>query len=185
MNSLNNAFLNDWKSGYRTTFINASGNTVTSSLNKIVNDFMFYYEKGLRANKIGIPAGNFSNGPLPNTVEAFYNKKVSKELALEGLQAVQDFFNGKAYAANVTGESFSTYLTALDRSDLVSVINSKFDAARQKIEGLDSNFVNQINSDNTKMTEAYDALQSAVVSLKVDMVQAFGVVLDFIDSDGD
>lgn len=185
MSTLNNSILSDWKGNYRSSFISGTGNTVTSSLNKIVNDYIFYYEKLLRAKKIGTPAGNFSNAPLPETVEAFYKKDVSRDLALTGINAAQDFFNGKAYNGSLLGESFKTYLEFLDRSDLATLINSKFDDARQKIQVLDDNFVTQINTDNTKMTEAYDALQLVVVNLKIDMIQAFGVVVDFVDADGD
>ena len=60
MDRLTQEVLTDWKNSYKNTFINSKSNTATSSLNKLVNDFIFYYEKGLRANKIGIPAGIFS-----------------------------------------------------------------------------------------------------------------------------
>ncbi|MFV9551539.1 imelysin family protein [Algibacter sp. PT7-4] len=187
MNTLNTSILDDWKNTYRNTFVTNIESSSTGSISKIVNDFVFYYEKGLRANKFGIPAGNFSSTPLPEKVEAFYKQDVSKELALEAMTAVQDFFQGKAYNGTTSGESFKTYLVALDRSDLVTIIDSKFDDARQKIQVLDDNFFNQVNADNTKMTEAYDALQLAVVSLKVDMMGALDISLDegFVDSDGD
>ena len=57
----------------------------------------------------------------------------------------------------------------------------------QELEVLDDSFYNQVDTDNTKMTQAYDALQTAVVSLKVDMMGVFQVSLDegFVDSDGD
>lgn len=187
MNTLTNRITDDWKNSYRDTFVANLSSSSTGSISKIVNDFVFYYERGLRANKIGIPAGNFSNEPLPNKVEAFYKKDVSKLLALEALTAVEDFFNGKTYNGSSTGESFKTYLEALDRSDLASTITTKFNNARQKLEDLDDSFYNQINVDNTKMTQAYDALQTVVVSLKVDMMGVFQVTLDegFVDSDGD
>ncbi|MFS4482624.1 imelysin family protein [Hyunsoonleella sp. 2307UL5-6] len=187
MNTLNNTILNDWKNNYRDTFVTNLSSSTTGSISKIVNDFVFYYERGLRANKIGIPAGNFSNEPLPNKVEAFYKKDVSKLLALEALTAVQDFFNGKTYNESSTGESFKTYLEALGRNDLATTITSKFNEAKQKLEVLDDSFYNQVDTDNTKMTQAYDALQTAVVSLKVDMMGVFQVSLDegFVDSDGD
>ena len=35
------------------------------------------------------------------------------------------------------------------------------------------------------MTRAYDELQKAVVLLKVDMLQAFSVNIDYVDADGD
>ncbi|GAA3613347.1 imelysin family protein [Flavivirga amylovorans] len=185
MQSLTETILNDWTTSYRGTFVSQTGNTTTSALNKFTNDFVFYYEKVLRANKIGIPAGNFSVDPLPEKVEGFYSKIYSRELALEALNAVQDLFNGKVYTSNTTGDSFKTYLLDLERNDLVTLINSRFDSARQKLEALSADFNSQINTDNTKMTEAYDALQLAVVSLKVDMLQAFNISIDYVDADGD
>ncbi len=185
METLTKTVLDDWTSSYKTTFISQTENTATSALNKFTNDFVFYYEKGLRANKIGIPAGNFSATPLVDKVEGLYSKVYSKELVLIALDAVQDLFNGKAYSTSSTGGSFKSYLNDLNRSELVSLINSRFDDARQKLQALDNDFGVQINADNTKMTEAYDALQLAVVSLKVDMLQAFNISVDYVDADGD
>ena len=43
----------------------------------LTNDFIFYYEKGFRANKLGIPAGIFSS-------KAFL--KMSKVITMEKFQ---------------------------------------------------------------------------------------------------
>ncbi|WP_053002485.1 imelysin family protein [Kordia jejudonensis] len=177
--------LSDWIVNYQNVFAASTENNASSAANKIVNDFIFYYEKGLRANKIGIPAGNFSSTPLPDRVEAFYNQEISKELALDALNAVQNMFNGISTVDNAEGQGFKTYLQSLDREDLADLINEKFNAAREKMQLLDANFTTQINTDNTKMTEAYDALQAAVVLLKVDMLQAFNIAVDYVDADGD
>ena len=185
MDSLTQEVLNDWNGSYRNTFINNTGNSATSSLNKLVNDFIFYYEKGLRANKVGIPAGVFSANPFPEKVEAFYKKDISKELLLESLSAVENFFNGKKYLGSTYGESFSTYLNYLERNDITEGINNQFDYARTEINSLNNNFAEQISNDNTKMTMAYDELQRAVVYLKTDMLQAFSVNVDYYDADGD
>ncbi len=189
MESLTQAVLSDWKGSYRDEFVSSIANTSTSALNKLVNDFIYYYEKGLRANKIGIPAGNFSATPLPDKIEGYYNKNISKQMSLEALQAVQDFFNGKSYNGSSSGTSFKSYLDFLNSikngDDLSGIINNQYDESRSKIEVLNDNFFDQINSDNTKMTEAYDALQVAVVLMKVDMLQAFGVSVDYTDADGD
>lgn len=185
MKTLTQSVLNDWTATYRDTFIASTANTATSASNKFINDFIFYYEKGLRANKIGIPAGNFSATPLPDRVEAYYNQEVSKELALEALTAVQNIFNGTQFGGSASGESFKTYLISLDRADLATLIINQLNTARGKIQELNANFATQINTDNTKMTEAYDALQAAVVLLKVDMLQAFNVAVDYNDADGD
>ncbi|WP_299621625.1 imelysin family protein [uncultured Tenacibaculum sp.] len=177
--------IQDWESSYRDEFVASTTNTATSALNKLVNDFIFYYEKRLRANKIGIPAGVFSNTPLPEKVEAFYKKENSKEFALEGLLAVQNFFTGKAFNGTTTGESFKTYLVSLDKASLATDIENQFNLAKTQIETLDDNFFDQVNSNNTEMLKAYDELQKAVVLLKVDMLQAFNVSVDFVDADGD
>ncbi|WP_308992142.1 imelysin family protein [Mariniflexile litorale] len=189
MKTLTETVLNDWTSGYRDTFVNSTTNTATSATNKLTNDFIFYYEKGLRANKIGIPAGNFSTNPLPDKVEAYYNQEVSKVLALDAINAVQNFFNGKAYNTASTANSFKAYLDYLNiakgGNDLSTLINNQLNVARTKLQALDANFTNQVNTDNSKMTIAFDELQKAVVLFKVDMVQAMNISVDYIDADGD
>lgn len=177
--------IQDWEGNFRSKFIASTTNTATSSLNKLVNDYIFYYEKRLRANKIGIPAGVFSNSTLPNKVEALYRKEISKELALDGLSAVQNFFEGRAFGGTTTGESLKTYLISLNKQTLVTSIENQFNSAKSAIEALNNNFNNQVSTDNTKMLKAYDELQKAVVLLKVDMLQAFNVSVDFVDADGD
>ena len=71
------------------------------------------------------------------------------------------------------------------KAALKNDIINQFANARTKIQGLNPNFYQQVQDDNTKMTEAYDALQAAVVLLKVDMVSAFSVSIDYVDADGD
>ncbi len=185
MESLTKTVLNDWTSSYRGVFISSTNNTATSSFNKLVNDFIFYYEKGLRANKIGIPAGVFSAGSLPEKVEAFYSDAISKQLSLDALNAVQDMFNGKYYSSATTGSSFKSYLLELNETGLATDINTKLNIARDKIELMNNSFYTQVITDNTKMLQSYDALQNVVILFKVDMLIAFGVNVDYVDGDGD
>ena len=179
--------LNDWINN-KQSFVSSTENTATSSINKIANDFIYFFEKGLRANKIGIPAGRYSSDPLPNTVEAYYKQDVSKELASEALRAAKNFFVGNHFEfnkSNSSGFSFNDYLIDLNNNNLVSLIISQFDDAESKINQLDDNFINQIQMNNTQMLYAFDALQQLVVSFKVDMLQALGISVDYIDADGD
>lgn len=176
---------NDWSGSYRDDFVSNSGNTATSALNKFVNDFIFHYEKRLRANKFGIPVGNFSATPLPEKVEAFYAKEYSKDLALEALTAVNNVFIGKAYGSSTKGASFRTYLNSLDKATLATSITNQFESARTQINSLSASLYDQINTNNQQALMAYDELQKAVVLLKVDMLQAFNVSVDFVDADGD
>ena len=83
INTRSNIILNDWQNTFRDEFVANTSSSATGSISKIVNDYINYYERALRANKIGTPAGNFSAGQtFPDKVEAYYKNDVSKELAL-------------------------------------------------------------------------------------------------------
>lgn len=190
MTTLTAGVLAEWNGGFRDTFVNNDGASATASVDRFVNDYIFYYEKFLRAGKMGIPLGVFSGTTLPQHVEAYYNGDISNELFLEGLSAVQDFFNGKHFGSSTRGESLGTYLDKLSSvkqgENLSDLINAQFDAARTAVTGLDA-FREEIenNTPPTQMLLAYDAVQKAVPLLKVDMVSAMSISIDFVDADGD
>ncbi|WP_298777537.1 imelysin family protein [uncultured Polaribacter sp.] len=185
MSNLTTQVLNDWTATYRDEFVVSTANTATSALNKFLNDYIEFYEKNIRANKFGIPAGVWSSTTLPEKVEAFYKKDISKELALEALESFKNLFVGKYKRSTTTGSSFQQYLQALDRQDLVTSITNQLSAAETKIESLNANFFEQVNTDYTQMTLAYDELQKVVVFLKVDMASALNISIIFVDNDGD
>ena len=184
----------DWPT-YKDTFVQSSGNSNSSSLNMITNDFVYYFEKGLRANKIGIPAGVYSGGnTLPSKIEAYYSSKnsfqdISKDLAKEALIASENLFLGKS-TNGVNGPSLKTYLDYIYNADvnkenLSPIISSNFQKAKEAIDLLDSNLVNQINNDKTKMLNAFDKLQAIVVNMKTNMLSLLSIQVDYIDADGD
>ncbi|CAM4413167.1 imelysin family protein [Zobellia roscoffensis] len=190
MVTLTAGVLAEWESGYRATFVTNDGASSTASVDRFINDYVFYYEKFLRAGKMGIPVGAFSETVLPQNVEAYYKADVSNELFLEGLDAVQDFFNGVHYGKSTSGESLGSYLDALntvkDGDDLKKLINDQFDLARTKVAAL-APFREEIENSvpPTNMLLAYDEVQRIVPLLKVDMVSAMSVSIDFVDADGD
>ena len=190
MTTLTTTVLDGWKNGYRDVFVSNDGASATASVDRYVNDYIFYYEKFLRAGKMGIPLGVFSGSTLPKNLEAYYKSDVSKELFLEGLSAIQDFFNGKHFGSTASGESLASYLDKLNRvkngEDLNAAINAQFNTAREQVSGL-SSFRAEIENNNppTAMLRAYDEVQRAVPLLKVDMVSAMSISIDFVDADGD
>ena len=197
LNELNNntdLVLDDWNT-YRNTFVNSIENTATSAFNMLTNDFVYYFEKGLRTNKIGIPSGVFSNNPLSNKVEAYYSSKngiedVSRDLIENALNAVDLVFQGKSSNQSPVGPSFKTYLDFIKANnvsadDIGSIVVNKIQTANQKILDLNKNFINQVENDNGKMLAAFDALQTIVVNLKTDMLSLFNVAVDYTDADGD
>ncbi len=190
MITLTDTVITEWKASYRDTFVANDGASATASVDRFVNDYIFYYEKFLRAGKMGIPLGVFSGSTLPQNVEAYYEQEIANELFLEGLNAVQDFFNGKHFGTSENGESLASYLDALNTvkngEDLNTIINDQFNAARNSVSGL-SAFRSEIenNVPPTAMLLAYDEVQKAVPMLKVDMVSAMSISIDFVDADGD
>ncbi|MCI4670581.1 MAG: imelysin family protein [Bacteroidia bacterium] len=189
IDELTDMVLTDWQSGFRDEFVNNSANSATASVDRLVNDYIFYYEKHLRAGKVGIPAGVFSGSPEAGLVEALYAEDFNRELLLIALDAVQDFFNGKHYDGSQDAVGLDDYLDELETTkneeNLSKLINDQFDAARTAIEGLNMNLNQQVVDDNISMLSAYDQLQLNVVLLKVDMLQALNINVDFVDADGD
>jgi len=186
------AVVNDWLEN-KDNFINSTGNTSGSSLNMLANDFIYYYEKGFRANKFGIPAGVWA-GILTQNVESFYARSLSKVLAQESLNASKNFFLGIHYDSDINGEGLYDYIAYLDdtnysnNSDFIGLqdaIVESMDNSMNKINSLSDNFVNQIENDNYKMLETFDAIQDGVVLMKTNMLSLLGISVDYFDADGD
>lgn len=189
IDTLTNTVLDEWTTGFRDEFVSNSGSGANSSLDMMVNDYIFYYEKALRAGKIGIPAGVFSGSPLSSHVEGYYSGEFSKELFMESLDAAENFFNGTHFDSDESGESLRSYLEFLDTmkdgESLASLISNQFEVARQEAQELNNNFAEQVETDNTMMLSTYDKLQKNVVFMKVDMLQALNINVDYVDADGD
>lgn len=186
MSDVTTQILNDWNGSYRNEFVNATGNTLTSSFNKLLNDYIHYYEKNFRANKFGTPVGVFSAGStIPTSVEAFYKKTSSKELALEGMNAIENVFNGRNFSGTGSGTSFKTYLEGINRADIATSINNQMSVAKTRINSLGSNFYQEIIDNETNVLNTYVEIQKVVPLLKVDALSAFNVTIDFVDADGD
>lgn len=189
ISSLSTQILTSWTAGYRDVFVSNTASSASGAVDKFTNAYIFYYEKSLRAGKIGIPAGVYSNGVLPDRVEAFYKEDISKKLLLESIDATHNFFNGKKFNGTTNGPSYKTYLDYLNTikngENLSALIDAQFTVAKNKANELTPSFVEQIATDNTKMLETFDELQRNVVLMKVDMVQALNISINYVDADGD
>ena len=195
LEQLTKGVVSKWKGEYKGVFVNNDGASVTASVDRFVNDYIFYYEKILRAGKMGIPLGVFSGFKSPQNLEAFYYKSdassdASKELFLEGLNASQDFFNGKHFGKDAKGESLNSYLTTLNTVkkgvDLSKLISDQFDKARTKVSELGT-FMEELEDSEASelMNLAYDEVQRLVVLFKTDMISAMSINIDYTDADGD
>ncbi|MGY5851334.1 imelysin family protein [Salegentibacter sp. F14] len=189
INALTKTVLSGWENSFRDEFVANTGSTSTGSVDRFTNDYVMYFEKFLRSGKIGIPAGAFTGNPVPGAVEAYYSPSLSKSLYLKALQSTQDFFNGRHFNGNQNGPGYDDYLDYLNTikggEDLSGLINGQFEVIKQQATSLDQNFVSQIENNNSEMLAAFDELQQNVVLLKVDMMQALSISVDYVDSDGD
>lgn len=189
LENLTDEVLTDWQTGYRNTFVENSGSSATASANKLINDYVFHFEKELRAGKIGIPAGVFSGNTLPTAVEAFHSDTLSKSLFMASAAMHQKFFEGFSYDRDNTGPSLKAYLNYLNvengSTTLSDAILQQMNKAQMEGNQLNKSFRTQVENNNTAMLATYDELQKAVVLLKVDMMQALNVRVDYIDADGD
>jgi predicted lipoprotein len=189
INSLTSEVNASWQGTFRDNFVNNTSSSSTGSVDRFTNDFVLYYEKFLRTGKIGFPAGVFTGEPSPGNVEALYSKGLSKALYIQSVKSVQDFLNGKHFDSNQVGPSYKQYLDYLDSmkdgQNLSSLINSQFGVILDQASELDQSLKSQVQTNNVEMLEAFDELQKQVVLLKVDMMQALSISVDYVDSDGD
>ena len=183
----NTSLVYDWWSRNRSMIVNDNSSTATSSLNLLINDFIYHYEKGFRTNKFGIPAGYFSGGQtFPEKTEAYYAGDVSRSLALSSLESIYNVFEGRKYDDNtVVGESMYTYLNFLQEGALADDILTKLDNIYISINNLDNDFAYQIETNNDEILNTFNLIQSVVAKFKIDMTMAMGVGIDYISGDGD
>jgi hypothetical protein len=73
----------------------------------------------------------------------------------------------------------------VNKENLSPVILSNFQEAKQAVNQLDENFIDQINNNKIKMLNAFDKLQVIVVNMKTNMLSLLSIQVDYIDADGD
>ncbi|WP_187632050.1 imelysin family protein [Hymenobacter lutimineralis] len=176
-----------WNGSYRDTFIANTGTDASSSLSRVINAYSQYFERYLRAGKVGIPAGVMTGTPLPAKMEAYYFRGgLPLQLALTAHTAVQKFFNGRAGQP-----SLKSYLDALGAKDsrtgqaLSSLISTQFDASYQQLYSLSPDLYTALTARNADAVASYNEMQKAVRMIKVDMTSALGITVTYVDNDGD
>ncbi len=89
----------------------------------------------------------------------------------------------------MTGISFKDYIEFLETikndTPLGQLIIDQFESAKTSINNLNDDFTVQLENNKLDMLITYDVIQVAVVLLKVDMLQALNINVDYIDADGD
>jgi predicted lipoprotein len=173
--------LSGW-STYKTTFINADGTDVGSSVGQLTNQLVYDYEI-LKNYEIGIPAGTQSMGTTyPQKVQAYYSK-MSVQLVLLHIQAIQNIYNGGSALG------FDDYLVQANAKynggSLNDAITAQFATAISKLQVLTDPLSTNIQNNNTAVVAAYTELQKLTVLLKTDMTSSLGILITYGDNDGD
>ena len=183
----NTSSVYSWWTKNRTTIVDDNSSTATSSLNLLINDFVYHYEKGFRTNKFGIPCGYFSGGQtFAEKTEGYYAGNISKTLALSSLYSISNVFEGRSHSdGSVIGESMYTYLKYLQEDTLADEILTKLDEVEVSINNLENDFAVQVNTNNNELLNTFNLIQSVVAKFKIDMMMAMGVGVDYISGDGD
>lgn len=187
-----NAVLNAWSASggnYIGTFINGTGNSVSSSLGLLINSIVQDFEI-LKNDRLGIPLGKIPVGTmspvLPNEVEAYYSG-ISVQLALAQLKTEQGIFLGTAGHGN--GLGLANYLNEANAKygtgSLSDTINTAFITDINLLQAVPDPLSQTIQTNPTGANAAFTQTQKLVALLKTDMPSALGVLITFGDNDGD
>lgn len=176
--------LNTWKTSYRDTFVASTGTGVNSSTSKLLNGYSEYYEQQIRKQKLGGPLGKFTQGTIyANDIESIYAKQ-SKKYLIVANQAALDFYEGKAFASSSKGLSLKDYIASKE-AQLALDFSIKLKGVNTALNAISGDYHQHISKSTTEVNTAYDAMQSVVASIKVDLFAAIGNSISYQDTDGD
>jgi predicted lipoprotein len=188
-----NAALTGWSAGggnYINTFIDGTGNSVSSSLGLLINSVDQDFEV-LKNDCLGIPLGKQPPGQilpvLPKEVEAYYSG-ISVQLALANLLTAQTIYLGYS-TQGPRGPGLKQYLVQVNAKynggPLADTIAAHFTAAIAALQAVPDPLSATIQNDPAGANAAYVQIQQLVVLLKTDMPSSLGVLITYGDNDGD
>ncbi|WP_258103046.1 imelysin family protein [Marinoscillum sp. MHG1-6] len=171
-----------WNGGYKSSFVENTGNDVGSSATALANELIMLVEK-IKNYKVALPAGISTGGILsPQSVESYYAKE-SMAMILKNLDAIEDVFAGKA------GQGFDDYLDTLALDNGVEKLSSKIIAQIEKCrttaESIDGPLQDALDAQSATIEQLFIDLQGLTVLMKTDMMSRLGLIVTFSDNDGD
>lgn len=172
---------------YISSFKSSTGSDVGSSIGMLVNQLSYDLEL-LKNARIGIPLGKKSLGvPLPEKSEAFYSQQ-SLLLVMEHIKNIENIYLGRS-KSNSDGSGFDDYLAHINArygsGSLNDAIKNKFILVKAKLAAIPGPLSQAVLTSPAIVDAAYVELQQLVVLLKVDMTSSLGVLITYVDSDGD
>lgn len=179
-----------WENSYATTFKNAAGVDIGSSVGIMLNEFNLYFERYVRDGKVGIPSGarTFTQTPLPEKCEAYYYGTISRDLLIESMKTMKNVYLGNDANGN-EGTGFDDFLqfnnAKYNDASLDETIQSQLDVVIAGSENLGVSIAEEATSNQAKLLELFDDMQFLNSLLKVEMTNSMEVQITYKDSDGD
>ncbi len=178
---------NNWKNGYRDSFVTKTGTAAGNSLSQIINGWNENYEL-IKRNKIGVPSGVLDlNFPLPDKVEAVYSG-ISSSLAAEALNASLRLYLGKGKDGidRVGLDDFLNEINAeKNEKTLDEVIQEQFTNAINAVLALPDPLSESIENDETPTVLAYNEITKQVVNIKTDLPSVLCISITYVDNPSD
>ena len=187
-----NTVTNEWSNTYADSFIAMnSSNSQGSSVSDLVNAVSQHFETFVRKGKVGLPLGafnGFTETPMPGHVEAYYHGE-SLPFLLRSITAIQKFLKGESYVSGSNGNGLDDYLAFVEAKsngkELQVIINDQLESIKGQLATLNDPLSNEVTTNTTGVKALYQLLQQLVSSIKVDMTNALGVLVNYQDTDGD
>lgn len=173
----------EWKGGYRNSFVESVGNRPNSGVTLLVNE-MGYLLEMVRMDKIEIPFGKQTNGtPRLHMLESPY-AHISKVLIKENLLSARHTFTGGS------GRGFDDYLNALNIENengklLSDLILAEYDQALSTLNGMNGSLREAIQHDKKSVEQLIEHVQKLYIYTEVDMISQLSLLQTFSDNDGD
>ena len=179
-----------WKNntdGFYTKFKSDDSKSKGSGFSDFVNGFVKNVEV-LKNGQLGFPAGKFTlNNPRPNESEALYSG-ISLTLYKAHLSNLKRVYKGEDLLGN-DGIGLDDYLTKLGTTKNGKNLNELILESFNELEILSNQLngtTNEAVANQTSITDdLYKKTKELVAYLKVDMINAIGVLIVYIDNDGD
>ena len=189
LNSLLNLVHQRWipeGGNYVSTFEASDGTDAGSSLSLMVNQLSQDFEL-LKNGQIGIPFGKKSLGELlPEKCEAFY-AGYSSTLVQEHAKAIEAAYLGTGVTQQDVGfDDFLIHLeSTYDGGLLDDAIKAQMSNTITALSNVPNPLSQAISSDSVFVENAYSEIQDQLVLLKTDLPSALGVLITYVDNDGD
>lgn len=177
----------DWTSSYQASFIESLGTDVGSSMGQFVNEFNFDYEL-LKKPRLGIPLGVQTLGtPIPEKCEALYSG-ISTDLILAHFDAITNLYFGRSLAG-VDGyglhEAIQDLQANYNGQPLADAISAQIETTRSALAAIPGPLSETVVNTPTPANEAYSEVQRLLVLFKTDMTSSLGILITYVDNDGD